>query len=38
MAAPEKRSMGFMISALPMLVNLILAIIGIVMGFLALSA
>jgi uncharacterized membrane protein YecN with MAPEG domain len=38
MAAPEKRSTGYLISALPMLVNLILAIIGIVAGFLAVSA
>lgn len=38
MAAPEKRSMGYLISALPMLVNLILAIIGIVTGFITVSA
>jgi len=37
MAAPEKRSIGFGISTLPMLVNLILAIVGIVSAFLAVS-
>ena len=38
MAGPEKRSTGYMISAVPMLVNLILAIIGIVAAFMAVSA
>ncbi len=38
MAAPEKRSTGYMISALPMLVNLILGVIGIVSAFLTVSA
>jgi glutathione S-transferase len=37
MAAPEKRSMGYLISALPMLVNLILGIVGIVAAFMAVS-
>lgn len=35
MAAPEKRSMGYLISTLPTLVNLILAIVGIVWAFVA---
>ena len=35
MAAPEKRSAGFAISSLPMLVNLILAIVGIVSAFMS---
>jgi glutathione S-transferase len=35
MAAPEKRSTGYLISALPMVVNLILAIVGIVAAFMA---
>lgn len=34
MADPAKRSAGYLIGAVPMLVNLILAIIGIVMGFM----
>jgi uncharacterized membrane protein YecN with MAPEG domain len=38
MAAPEKRSAGYLISALPALANLILAIVGIVRGFMTLSA
>ena len=38
MAAPEKRSTGYLISAVPMLVNLILAIIGIVAAFMAVPA
>ena len=38
MAAPEKRSMGYMISALPMVVNLILGVVGIVSAFIAASA
>jgi glutathione S-transferase len=38
MVAPEKRSTGFGISTLPMLVNLILAIVGIVSAFMAVSA
>jgi glutathione S-transferase len=38
MAHPEKRSTGYLVSALPMLVNLILSIIGIVAGFLAAPA
>lgn len=37
MAAPEKRSTGYLISALPMLVNLILGIVGIVSAFMAVS-
>lgn len=38
MADPAKRSTGYLISAVPMLVNLILAIVGIVSGFMTLSA
>jgi hypothetical protein len=37
MVAPEKRSIGFGISTLPMLANLILAIFGIVSSFFAVS-
>jgi glutathione S-transferase len=38
MAGPEKRSTGYLISAIPMLVNLILAIIGVVSAYMAVSA
>ena len=38
MAAPEKRGTGSLISSLSMLVNLILAIVGIVSGFMVLPA
>jgi glutathione S-transferase len=38
MAAPEKRSLGYFISAFPMVANLILAAIGIVKAFLVVSA
>lgn len=38
MAAPEKRGTGSSIPSLSLLVNLILAIIGIVSGFMALPA
>lgn len=38
MVAPQKRSMGYLVSTLPTLLNLILAIVGIAWAFIAVSA